>query len=234
MTKVHLENKVNCSDLSSDEIDYQVKNLIFNKFKYIVLTNAYGKRGLLQGLKGDIKIEVIGDVDSEFANDIDGPKIIVNGNIGDNSGCRLKNGKFTVFGSCGKCFGNDVKSGEFYIFENCGNNSFSNLDSSSKAVLGGQNSGCFAADNSGIIVLLNLKGGSIFLEEDFLRNESSGIVYIRGEKEKIKKENYKLLIENTIEEDEDLYLPLISEFARLFNYSLSEIKSKPFNQVFLK
>ncbi|MBI3590383.1 MAG: hypothetical protein HY094_03260 [Candidatus Melainabacteria bacterium] len=235
MSTTELSNNIDCLNLTADEINFQIKNLMFNNFKNAILKNVYGKNGLLEGLKGNIKIEIIGDVSSDFGNNINGPKIVVNGDINNNSACNVKSGKFTVYGSCINCFGNDAKAGEFYILENCGKNSFLNLGSSSKVVIGGFVNSGFAFDNNGgTIIVLNLKGGNIYIEDDWFKDYKSGHIYFRGEKEKINAASHRFLIENVTAADEDIYLPLISEFARLFNYSLDEIKSKPFNRILMR
>lgn len=234
MTQITEANQIDCSSLSSSDINLKIKNLIFNGFKQVILKNASCKENLLEGLKGNIKIEVIGDAFSNFANDIDGPRIILNGNIGNNSCLNIKNGKITVFGSCGNYFGSNSTNAEFYVFENCACNCFNNLASNSKLVIGGQCDVNFANKlNSSTIVVLNLKGGTTFIDETkgFLSGFKSGNVYLRG----------KIVLSSTCESmfnlvdvsdsDEDIYLPLISEFARLFNCSLSEIKSKPFHKI---
>lgn len=232
MSKTELNNILDCENLSSDEINFAVKNLISNGFKTILLKNANGTSNLLTGLKASVKIEIIGDVGSDFANNVKGLKIIINGNIGDNSGCGVENTKFTVFGSCSSNFGNDAKSSEFYILESCGKNSFCDLKNNSKVVIGNQANNDFAASNNGgTIVILNLSGGSIFIEDDWFKDFKGGNIYFRADKNKIKIPQNKFLIKEIDDNDEDIYLPLISEFARLFNYSLSEIKSKPFCKV---
>lgn len=234
MSNLTSKNIIDCSDLSKEQINYQIKDLIFNKTKNVILKNTEKKQHLLEGLKGDVKLEIIGDVGSYFANEIDGLKIIVNGNIGDNSACNIKNSKITVFGSCGGNFGSNSQSGEFYVLENCGQESFLRLNNKCKVVIGGQPSAVFAAENiDGTIVVLNLKGGNIFLDDSlrWLEGSKSGFIYIRGE---CKINAKRFLLEKTNEKDEDLYLPLISEFARLFKCSLSEIKSKPFYRINFK
>ena len=229
MTETQLDNHINCGELSPDEINYKVKSVMFNKFKNILLTNVYGKQGLLEGLRGGVKIEILGDADSGFANKITEIKIIVNGSVGNDSACYIKSSKLTVFGSCGKRFGNNAQESEFYVFENCGSDSFSGLSDTSKVIIGGVVGNTFGACNQGgIILILNLKGGSLYLEDDFLRDIKAGIIYIRGDKDKIKILNNRFSLGEVKDNDDDVYLPLISEFARLFNYSLSEIKSKPF------
>lgn len=229
MTQTTQAHQIDCSDLSLSGIDLKVKDLIFNGSKRVILKNVSGKQNLLEGLKGGIKIEIIGDVFSNFANDIDGPRIIVNGNVGDNSCLNIKSGKVAVFGSCGNYFGNDVKSGEFYILENCGKNSFLNFSNLTKLVIGGQCASGFLNNmNGGVVVVLNLIEGNLFIDKVTFRDFSNGFIYFRGNKESIKLQDSNLSLINVTYEDEDIYLPLISEFARLFNCSLGEIKSKPF------
>lgn len=232
-----LNIQIDCSDLSSNEINYQVKELIFNKAKYILLKNVHEENKLLEGLISEIKIEILGNVGSYFASDVQGLKIIVNGNVNDNSAWNVKEAKFTIFGSCENNFGAYAETSEFYIFENCGLNSFSNLNKSSKVVLGGLPGNGFANGfKEGVIVILNLQGGNIFIEDNWLVDQKGGVIYLRssGGRDKIKTTSNRFLIEEVKESDEDICLPLISEFARLFNYSLDEIKSKPFYRINLK
>lgn len=226
--EIKLNNIIDCTDYSTNEVNYKIKELIFNGFKHIVLKNSGSKKGLLEGLKGEVKIEIIGDVGSEFANNINGPKIIVNGNIDSNSAQNLREGKLTVFGSCGDMFGTNACSGEFYILENCGKNSFLDLSEDSKVVIGGIAGSDFLENKgSGRAVILNLQGGNIFLAENWIQETVKTIIYLRGDKNKIKIMIKNISLADSSDADEDIYLPLISEFARLFNYSLSKIKSKP-------
>ena len=234
MADLKSKNIINCSDLSSDQINYEVKNLLFNNIKNIILKDVNNKKNLLNDLKGNIKIEIIGNPCSYFADELDGPKVIVNGDISNYSACNMIGGKITVFGSCGNDFAGDVKSGEFYILENCGSNSFSNLNENCKVVIGGCPGNIFARGNKGgVIVVLNLKGGKMFIDDNsrWLERAKNVSVFLRGD---CKSLTDKILLENTKDSDEDIYLPLISEFARLFKYSLSEIKSKPFYRINLK
>lgn len=237
MPENKIDNQINCTDLSSDEINFQVKNLMFSNCKHIVLRNPNKKNNLLEGLKGSIKIEIIGDVGSNFINNINGPKIIINGSVGDDSACNVQNTKITVFGSCGNNFACGAKNSEFYVFENCGKDSFFNLTASKLIVGGLLGVGSLSRGTSWcaptIVVMLNLKGGNVFIDidEEWVKNVKDIIFYLRGEH---KATTNKYLIKKTNEDDEDIYLPLISEFARQFNYSLSEIRSKQFCRVNLK
>lgn len=229
MPELNLSTKVDCLNLDKDDVNLKIDKLISNSFKNVILTNLSGKKSILVGLKGNIKIEIIGDVGNNFASDINGLKIVVNGNIGDKSAQNVEDVKFTVFGSCSNSFGNNIKSSEFYILENCTKDTFFNLGSDSKVIIGGQPSSGFARGfNGGIIIILNLKGGSIFIDDDWFRNFMDGNIYIRGEKNKIKIINSRFAIHETGDADLDFYLPVISEFARLFSISLSEIRSLPF------
>ena len=229
-----LNQIIDCSVLSVNEINNSIKELISHNIKNVILKNANGKENLLEGLTGNIKIEVFGNTAPYFANKINGPKIIVNGDVGANSLCDVKQGKITVFGSCGNNFGGNVTSCEFYVLDNCGFDSFSNLTDLSCAVIGGQVGKNFAGKtNGGKIIILNLKGGTMFLDDNssWFHNFNDGFIYLRGE---YKLNTDKFLLEKVNEKDEDVYLPLVSEFARLFKYSLSDIKSKPIYKVILK
>lgn len=232
MSKTKLSNLIDCSGLSCEKIDYEIKNLISYGFKRIILRNTNEKDYLLQDFKVNIRLEFIDSVGKLFANGICGVKVLINGSISDESASCAKDCKFTVFGSCGNSFGKNVQTSEFYIFDNCGKDSFCNLNSLSKVVVGGVIGGGFASNaKGGIVIILNLKGGSFFIDDSYFKEGKSDFIYVRGD---CKSTANKFLVEKTDENDEDVYLPLISEFARLFDCALSEIKSKPFNRVSIK
>ena len=229
MSNANLINNIDCENLSLSEIDLQVKNLIFNKYKTILLKNVPAKENLFRGLSGNIKLEIIGDTALNFACGVNGIKLVVNGNVGDFSANDAINAKFTVYGTCGSQFGNNSKKSEFYILEGCSKNSFHNVSDSSKVVIGGLPGNNFACGNQGAtFVILNIKGGNIFVDDTWFRQFTHGCIYLRGIKNKIKITTEKYFLSDTDENDEDIYLPLISEYARLFKFSLSELKSKPF------
>ncbi len=235
MPETELNNVVDCCDLSSDAINFKVKDLIVSKHKTIILKNTNSKNKLLEGLRVSVKVEILGDVGSDFANGVNGLKIIVNGNIESDSVTSIQKTKVVVFGNCSNNFGNDIKSSEIYLLDGCGVNSFLQLSKDSKVVIGGQIGSNFASMGSdGTIILLNLSGGNLFVDESWFKNSTQGLVYIRGQKDKIKLTGGGFSLRDTDASDEDLYLPLISEFSRLFGKSLSEIKSHPFNKVIFK
>lgn len=228
MLMSELKSLIDCSGRTVYDINAEIKKLLTSKNKYIVLRNPSKQSELLSSIKGSTsaeKVEIIGEVGDNFANDVTNLKIIVNGNVGDNSVSNVKSVKCTIFGSCGDNFGIEVVDSEFHILGNCTKNSFFNMDNLSKVTVGGLLGSGFGS--GGVVVCLNLKGGNLFLDDNYL-NDAKGHIYIRGN---IKLASNKLLIEDITEKDEDIYLPLISEFARLFNYSLGEIKSKPFHRL---
>jgi len=226
MTEVKSAQQLDCSNLTAGQINNEIKRLASESAKSILLKNTKNINELLCNLSLNIKIEILDSVNNDFANTIQNLKLIINGNVGDNSAAATLNSKITVFGSCGNHFAHKIKSSEIYILENCSSNSFYNLSSDSKLVLGGL-PGKFFADNNlgGKIIILNLKGGNIFIEENWFNNSVNECIYLRGG---IKNLNNKFNLVETNDTDEDVYLPLISEFSRLFKVSLSEIKSKQF------
>ena len=227
MSDVDLNCEIDCEDLTSDEINFKVKELIFNNSRNIILKNTFDRHRLLNGLKGDVKIEILSSVGDEFACNLNGPRVIVIGNLGNYSLSEIKQGKVVVFGNSGNHFGIYSKSCQLYVYENCGTDSFSGLDQSSFCVAGGL-IGNNCGNDGGTIVVLNLKGGTFFLENSFFSPDFKGVIYFRGN---IKSANTGINLEKTTERDEDILLPLISEFSRLFKFSLSEIKSKDFFKV---
>ena len=227
-------NLIDCSNLTSNQVNSMVSNLINSGQKQIIIKNPLNKLGLLEGIKGKTKIEIIGDAGPIFANDIKDLKVIVNGNIVSDSMCNVKDAKFTVFGSLGNNIAYNIENTEYYVSNNCGKNCFNNIKGSSKIVIGGMFGTNFATSNDGgVIVVLNLNGGTFFIDDSiqFLEKFKKGSIYIRGN---FKVATDKFIQHNITNDDEDIYLPLISEFARLFKFSLNEITSKGFHRLELK
>lgn len=227
MTDIDLNCEIDCEDLTSHEINFKVKELMFNGSKNVILDNTFKKHGLLNGLKGGLKVEVLSSVGDEFACALNGPRVIVTGDVGDYSASCIEQGKVVVFGSCGNYFAAKSKSCQLYVYENCGIASFNEFDKSSSCVVGGL-IGNDCGNNGGTIINLNLKGGTFYLEDNFFAPPFKGVIYFRGS---IKPASTGMNLEKTTKEDEDVLLPLISEFSRLFKFSLSEIKSKEFHKV---
>lgn len=229
-----LENVISGKDLSSDEINEEIKKAIKTDCKHLILKYINNKDSILEGFKlsgKNIKLEIIGDAGNAFANYTSGLKVIANGNIGLNSALLSDKNKFTVLGNCGENFGCNSLKSEFYIYSNCGKNSFSNVKDNVKVVAGGVIGSRFATSSSNsTFVILNLPGGNIFLDDNDKSFEASSgnSIYLRG---KYKLASNRFLVEQASNEDEDIYLPSISEFARLFKFSLAEIKSMPFYRV---
>lgn len=224
-----LKSQFDCSNLTSDEINKKVNELISSGTQHILLMNVPKEKNLLEGISGDIKIDLLNDVGDFFGNFLLKTKVVLNGSVGNNSCGGIKSSKITLNGSCESFFGSGSQESEFHIYENCGKDSFHNIKNS-KVVIGGLPGSNFGKniENSKIIIL-NLKGGNIFLDETkWFENLKNCSVFIRGN---IKSSSDKYKIEKVNENDEDTFLPLISEFSRLFGYSLSEIKSKEFYKV---
>lgn len=231
MTEVKVDNIIDCSNLATDAINATVKDLLKHKFNKVILKNITGQTGLLEGLRNGNRIEIIGDVDSFFANSLEGTKIIVNGNVGDVSCGDVVGGKFAIWGSTGKSFGNKIGLSEFYIFRNCASDSFNHLSVTSKVVVGGLVGKNFACNaGGGTIIILNLKGGRIIIDDtmNWFTKSKNVNVYLRGD---VVIDDKRFSAKDASDCDEDIYLPLISEFARLFQFSLDKIKSKKFNKL---
>lgn len=232
------ENLINCIGLSVQEINSKAKQLIESGYKQILLMYSIMYKGtdenLLEGISGNVKIELVGSVGNSFANFVNDAKIILNGDLGNKSFLGVKNVKSVIYGSCGDSFANGAEKSEFYIYVNCGTDSFNSVKNGCKVVVGGQvgkNFGLKTTDST--FVILNLKGGSTFIgdDENWLDMAESSNIYVRGD---CKLTTSKLSIEETNEKDEDIFLPLISEYSRLFVCSLSKIKSEKFYKISLR
>ncbi|MBI3309476.1 MAG: hypothetical protein HYZ79_08920 [Candidatus Melainabacteria bacterium] len=233
MSNLELKNIIDCSLVSSAQVNSKINDLYLQGFKQVVLKNVLDKKGLLNSLSTGIKVEIIGDVTSSLGNNTSNVKVIVNGDVGENSASCTKSSKFTVLGSCGNEFGNDSESSEFYLLKNCGGHCFSSVVSS-KVVIGGIPGNSFLTGaKASLAVILNMKGGTLFLEKDlaYMQDSKDIVLYVRGKVDVLDK---ALSCNPADESDEDKYLPLISEFARLFKCSLSEIKSLPFYKLTVK
>ena len=229
MFTVKATSTIDCKNLPSDEINKKVVETLQDKYcKHVVLKNVDKHQGLLEGIKTKKIIEVIGNPGSYFANSLVGVKVIVDGNVGEYSCGDAVGSKFSIWGSSGSSFGCSAGLTDFYVRLMVRDDSFFNLSPSVKVAVGefvGKN---FARNASGgNVVMLNIKDKELIIDDDinWLEDAANVTLYLRGQ---VTLQTNRFFLRETNEEDEDVYLPLISEFVRLFNLSLSGVKSKPF------
>lgn len=232
------ENIIQAKGMEIDEVNFKVKELIKKEYKKILLMYPSEKaEGLLDGIKGEsskVQLEILGNAGGKFANLVENAKVIMNGDIDEDALTGMKSSKVVVYGFCKRGFANGASESEAYIFKNCGADSFNKLTNNCKVILGGQVDKNFANSCSGgVITVLNLKGGTTFIgeEDNWLSGTKDTSVYLRG---KIKCTTDNIEVLDTTDEDEDKYLPLASEYSRLFGVSLDLIKEERFYRVVSK
>lgn len=138
-----------------------IKNSIKTGEKEIFIKNVQGQRYIGDGIQGKCKITIEGTPGNDMASYMDGPTIIVHGNVQDATANTMNDGKVIVHGNSGDTLGYAMRGGEVYIKGNVGYrvgiHMKEYLEKKSIIVIGGK-AGAFLGEYmaGGIIILLGL------------------------------------------------------------------------------
>jgi glutamate synthase domain-containing protein 3 len=148
------------------------------------LVNVNGQRYIATDLPGKVEIEIDGTPGNDLGAFMDGPRIIVNGNVQDGCGNTMNSGEIVVRGRAGDILGMSMRGGAIYVRENAGYRCAIHMkeyhDRKPLLVIGGTAQDFFAEYMAGgIAILLGLTG--IPHQGRFIgTGMHGGVIYIRG------------------------------------------------------
>lgn len=148
------------------------------------LVNVHGQRYIATDLPGEVEIEIDGTPGNDLGAFMDGPRIVVNGNVQDGCGNTMNSGEIVVRGRSGDILGMSMRGGAIFVRENAGYRCAIHMkeyhDRKPLLVIGGTAQDFFAEYMAGgIAILLGLTG--IPHQARFIgTGMHGGVVYIRG------------------------------------------------------
>lgn len=111
---------INAAAMNYRELNRSIKELFKTAPARIVLNNVNGQRYIGNALQGEEMVVINGVPGNDLGMFIDGPSLIVNGNVQDSAANTMNNGLLVVNGNAGDTLGYGMRGGEVYIKGNVG------------------------------------------------------------------------------------------------------------------
>ncbi|NLX70200.1 MAG: hypothetical protein GX024_04790 [Clostridiales bacterium] len=200
------------------ELNAVIKDLFNAGKNEVLIKNIQGQRYIGNGIKGNYKIVIEGTPGNDMAAYMDGPVIIIYGNVQDAVANTMNNGEVIIHGNAGDTLGYAMRGGEVYVKGDVGYrvgiHMKEYLDKKPVIVIGGK-AGDFLGEYmaGGTIVLLGL---SVYNTQKIVGSYCStgmhgGVIYSR-----IPIDDYKLGKEVKQIQADDNDMKSISSYVRKF------------------
>lgn len=162
-----------------------IRELLDKDTEEIIVKNVNGQRYIGNSLQGSQRILINGIPGNDMGVFIDGPSLIVYGNIQDGAGNTMNSGLIVVHGSAGDALGYGMRGGEVYIRDNTGYRAGIHMkeygEKKPVLVIGGT-CGDFMGEYmaGGVVVVLNLDDALQAVGNYCATGMHGGVIYIRG------------------------------------------------------
>lgn len=229
---------VDATDLTHRQLNARLRELVRNGTQRIVLRNVYGQRYIGTDLDRPVRVEIFGTPGNDLGAFMDGPQIVVHGNVQDGCGNTMNSGEIIVHGHAGDILGLSARGGKIFIREDVGYRAGIHMkeyqDKKPVVVIGGTAQdflGEYMAGGILILLGLSLRPGERHPARFIGTGMHGGVIYLRGEVE-----NFQLGKEVGLselgEEDWRLLRKFIGEFTAHFGYDAEEILRHKFTKLY--
>lgn len=235
------EIRIDAQGLHYKVLNEKIHQAINKGFKKVILDGVCGQRYIGDGLKGEeIEIIINGLPGNDLAAFMDGPQIMVKGNVQDGVGNTMNGGEIVVYGDAGDIVGHSMRGGRIFIKGEAGYRVGIHMkayrDMFPVVIIGGRVKdflGEYMA--GGLLVVLGLVHSLPNPESivgDFVgTGMHGGNIFIRGEVDQrcLGKE---VKIAKPAAEDYNLLKRHLKDFSGYFNLNLEEIFKPPFLKLY--
>jgi len=111
---------INAAAMDYRELNRSIREMSKTRQTHITLNNVNGQRYIGNALQGEEMVVINGVPGNDLGMFIDGPSLIVNGNVQDSAANTMNNGLLVVGGNAGDTLGYGMRGGEVYIKGNVG------------------------------------------------------------------------------------------------------------------
>lgn len=230
--------KLDARQLSYRALNAKLKELVHHGARRIELGNVYGHRYIGTGLKAPVEIEILGVPGNDLGAFMDGPKIVVHGNVQDGCGNTMNEGEITVHGHAGDVLGLSARGGKIFVKGNAGYRAAIHMKEyhgKKPVVIIGGTAQDFAGEYmaGGILVLLglNLEKGQRHRANFIGTGMHGGVIYLRGEVAEL--QLGKEVGAAELDQDDWLTLrKLVEEFVARFGGDPEQILRYKFTKLF--
>lgn len=228
---------VDAEGMSYRELNLRLRELVSQGASHIRVQHVCGQRYIGTGLPGQVTIEVEGVPGSDLGAFMDGPRIMVRGNVQDGCGNTMSGGEIIVHGHAGDVVALSARGGKVFIRDGIGYRGAIHMKEYADkrpVLVVGQSAQDFLGEYmaGGIVILLglNLAAGEGHRCRFLGSGMHGGVIYIRGPVEELSwgKEVGIVPLDDT---DFTVIGTLVGEFATHFGYEAGAILQGQFTKL---
>ncbi len=226
--------RIDAKDMHYRTLNEKIRELANAGDAGVELYNVCGQKFIGDGLSGKIKIDINGIPGNDLGIFMDGPHVVVYGNVQDGVGNTMNAGKIVVHGNAGDVIGYAMRGGRVFIRGDVGYRVGIHMkayqDNVPAIVIGGGASDFFGEYMAGgVMVLLGIgKDDSKPLAGDYVgTGMHGGVIYVRGDID----DSYlgrEVTKSGPDVKDISTLGRLVGEYCAHFGCDFDEIMRKPF------
>jgi glutamate synthase domain-containing protein 3 len=227
--------RIDAEGLHYKELNRLLKELNHRGAAKIELYNVYGQRYIGTNLRTKMNLEIHGVPGNDLGAFMDGPEIVVHGNVQDCCGNTMNDGRIIVHGQAGDITGYSMRGGSIFIRDDVGYRAGIHMKEYGGKrpclVIGGTAQdflGEYMAGGTVVILGLNLKPGERHKARFVGTGMHGGAIYIHGEVASI---NEEAEIVDLDEEDWKTLRRLVYEFCEFFKFDAEKILERGFMKI---
>lgn len=229
--------EIDAANVPYRELNTRLRNAVAGGTQKMIVRSVHGQRYVGTNLGRPVEVEIHGTPGNELGAFMDGPQIIVRGNVPDDCGNAMNNGEIVIHGHAGHNLGLSARGGKIFVRDGVGRRAGSHMKAFKEQkplmVIGGtaeDDLGEYLAGGTLIVLGLTQKEDQPHGTRTIGNGMHGGVIYIRGTVEdcQLSKEIGR------IELDQNDLLELqqhVKEFAGHFGHDVDEIMRVKFTKL---
>jgi len=240
LSRVTVENevwKINAEGLHYRELNRLLRGLDNNGAERIEVRNVYGQRYIGTGLEKSMSVDVYGTPGNDAGAFLNGPRLVVHGNLQDCCGNTMNEGQIIVHGHAGDITGYAMRGGKIFIRDDVGYRTGIHMKAYRNKkpclVVGGTAQdflGEYMAGGVLVVLGLTLRAGERHRARFVGTGMHGGVIYVRGEvpADHLGKEVKVMSVKKS---DLNLIRSLVGEFCGYFDADFDDVMRGEFSKI---
>lgn len=221
--------RISAEELSTRELNTLLREMVRKRANRIELYSVHGQRYIGTDLNRTIHIDIFGTPGNDLGSFMDGPRIVVHGNVQDGCGNTMNGGEIIVHGHAGDIAGFSMRGGKIFIRDDVGYRVGIHMkeykNKKPLLVIGGSAQdflGEYMAGGTIVLLGLTLDNGAKYLTNFIGTGMHGGIIYLRGQVEDYQLGKEVGAVELT-DEDRSFLKECVGQYAVRFGFNASKI-----------
>jgi glutamate synthase domain-containing protein 3 len=179
--------EIDAGSVQYRELNTRLRKAVVSGMRKVVVRNVQGQRYIGTSLNGPVEVEVYGSPGDDLGAFIDGPRMVVRGDVKDGCGNTMSSGEIIIHGRAGDILGWSARGGKIFVRDDAGRRAGIRMKGHKDAwpvvVIGGTAQDFLAEYMAGgtlILLGLTLKKGPPQAAGSIGNGMQGGAVYVKG------------------------------------------------------